>query len=180
MDLLKTLLDAANSNELKSLGNQFGIDSSSLSKVLGDVVPALGQGVQKNAQAPGGLESLVGALQKGDHQRYLNDFSAVSSQDGIADGNNILGHVLGSKDASRNVAAQAAQKSGVSPDVIKQMLPMIATMVMGTLSQQNKSGAKETAQGDSSGLGDMLSSMLDSDGDGSAVDDVLDMAKKFF
>lgn len=180
MDLLKTLLDAADSNELKSLANQFGIDSSSLTKVLGDVVPALGQNVQKNAQAPGGLESLMGALQKGGHQRYLNDFSALSSQDGIADGNNILGHVLGSKDASRNVAAQAAQKSGVSPDVIKQMLPMIATMVMGTLSQQNQAGAQAATSGDSSGLGDMLSSMLDSDGDGSAVDDVLDMAKKFF
>lgn len=180
MDLLKTLLDAADSDELKSLGNQFGIDSSSLNKILGDVVPTLGQGVQKNAQAPGGLESLMGALQKGDHQRYLNDFSAVSGQDGIADGNNILGHVLGSKDASRNVAAHAAQKSGVSPDLIKQMLPMIATMVMGTLSKQSKSGAEEAAQGDSSGLGGMLSSMLDSDGDGSAVDDVLDMAKKFF
>ena len=180
MDLLNALLNAADSNELQNLGNQFGIDSSTMNKVLGDVVPALGRGVQKNTQAPGGLDSLMGALQKGDHQRYLNDVSAVTSQDGIADGNNILGHVLGSKDVSRNVAARASQNSGVSPGLVKQMLPMIATMVMGTLSQQNKTGAQAAAQTGSGGMGEMLSSMLDSDGDGSAIDDVLDMAKKFF
>jgi hypothetical protein len=170
MDLLNQLLEATGSGDLQNLANQFGLDSSAVNSVLGQVVPALGSGIQKNTQSPDGLESLLGALKNGGHEKYLGDISSVASQTGVADGNNILGHVFGSKDISRNVASQASEASGVSSDVIKQMLPMIATMVMGTLGKQAGSG----------GLGDMLSSMLDSDGDGSAVDDVMDMAKKFF
>jgi len=180
MDLLNALLKATGSNDLQKLGDQFGLDSSSVTTVLGKVVPALGGGIQKNAQSTSGLESLLGALKSGGHEKYLGDISSVASQAGIADGNNILGHVFGSKDVSRNVAAQASEASGVSSDVIKKMLPMIATMVMGTLGKQAGSSSQLAAQDSSGGLGDMLSSMLDSDGDGSAVDDVMDMAKKFF
>jgi hypothetical protein len=180
MDLLNALLKAADTNNLQSLGSQFGLDESSVNSVLGEVVPALGRGIQKNTQTPSGLESLLGALNSGGHERYLGDISSVASQAGISDGNNILGHVFGSKDVSRNVAAQASQTSGVSSDIIKQMLPMIATMVMGTLGKQTESSSQLAGQTDSGGLGDMLSSMLDADGDGSPIDDVLDMAKKFF
>jgi len=180
MELLHQLLKASGSNDLQNLGKQFGLDGSSVDAVLGQVVPALGRGIQKNTQSPGGLESLLGALKSGGHERYLGDIASVASRAGITDGNNILGHVFGSKDVSRNVAAQASQTSGVSPDIIKQMLPMIATMVMGTLGKQTGGSTQAASQAGSGGLGGMLSSMLDSDGDGSAVDDVLDLAKKFF
>ena len=180
MDLLKALMGAAGSSDLSKLGEQFGLDSSSVEKVLGNVVPALGGGVKKSAGAGGGLDGLIGALQNGGHQRYLNNPDAITSPEGIQDGNNILGHILGSKDVSRNVAAQAAQNSGVSSDIIKQMLPMVATMVMGTLSKQTNGGAQLKSASDGGDLGSMLGSFLDSDGDGSAMDDVLDLARKFF
>lgn len=180
MDLMKALQGAVGSSELGQLASQFGLDSSSVDQVIGQVVPALGKGIQGNASSPGGLESLLGALQKGGHEKYVKDFSSVASNDGIADGNNILGHILGSKDNSRNVASQASQTTGVDAGIIKKMLPMLATMVMGTLSKESASGTKRPESSGSGGLGDMLSSMLDSDGDGSAVDDVLDIAKKFF
>jgi hypothetical protein len=177
MDLLKTLVNAAGSGGLGNIGSQFGLDNSAVEKVLGQVVPALGRGINKNAGS-GGMGSLMNALQKGNHQRYLEDTSAAASDEGIQEGNGILGHILGSKDVSRNVAAHAASASGVSSDVIKKMLPMVATMVMGTLSKQTDSGAKLASQG-SQGLSG-LASMLDSDNDGSALDDVLDLAKRFF
>ena len=104
---------------------------------------------------------------------------------GIAEGIGILGHILGSKDSSRNVAARAAGQTGVSADLIKKMLPMIATLVMGALSrqagQQGMAGAGAGSGGGQSGdtLG-MLNSFLDADRDGSAIDDVINLAKKFF
>ena len=56
MDLLKVLMSAAGSGNLQKLGSQFGLDSSSVEKVLGQVVPALGRGLQKNTSSSGGLE----------------------------------------------------------------------------------------------------------------------------
>lgn len=181
MDLLNALKGAAGSGGLQQLGSQFGLDTADVEKVLGGVLPALGGGLQRNTASAGGLESLLGALQKGGHQRYVEEPAMATSPAGIADGNNILGHILGSKDVSRNVAAKAAAQSGVSQDLIKQMLPMVATLLMGTLSKQTGGGRQAQALADGGGdLQSMLGSMLDRDGDGSAMDDVLDMAKKFF
>ncbi|MFC1695127.1 DUF937 domain-containing protein [Pseudomonadota bacterium] len=178
MDLLKELINAAGSGNLNEIGAQFGLDQDSVGKVMAQVVPALGQGIKKNAASTGGLESLIDALQGGDHQRYLGNASAASSAIGVAEGNSILGHILGSKETSRAVAGQASAASGVSPEVIKQMLPMLATMVMGTLNKQTNAGANLKPATDNP-LGG-LASLLDSDGDGSIMDDALDMAKKFF
>ncbi len=178
MDLLKALMDNAGSGNLQKVGAQFGLDSSSVEKVLGQVVPALGSGIKKNTSSAGGLDSLLGALKNGGHQRYLGNVEAAASQAGVQEGNGILGHIFGSKDVSRKVAAQASSASGVSSDVIKKMLPMVATMVMGTLSKQTESGAAAAAS--AGGSQNLLSSLLDSDNDGSAMDDILDIAKKFF
>ena len=60
--------------------------------------------------------------------------------DGIPDhaqamGNNVLGQLFGSKEVSNAVAAQAAATTGVGQAILKQMLPVIAAMVMGGLSK---------------------------------------------
>jgi len=178
VDLLNALVNATGSGDLQKLGAQFGLDNEAVGNILGQVVPALGDGLKKNAASSGGLESLIGALQNGNHQRYLESVDSAISSTGISEGNSILGHILGSKDASRAVASRASSASGVNPDVIKQMLPMLATLFMGTLNKQTDGGAKLQAGGDNP-LGG-LAAMFDSDGDGSVVDDALDLAKKFF
>lgn len=180
MDLLKTLMDAAGSGQLEKLGSQFGLDASAVEKVMEQVVPALGSGIKKNAISGNGLDSLVGALQNGKHQDYLGNVEAAASTGGVSEGNSILGHILGSKDASRNVASQAASASGVSSDLIKKLLPVIASMAMGALSKQTSGGAQLKSAGSSGGAMDMLGSLLGSGSDGIDMDDVMDVAKKFF
>ena len=83
----------------------------------------------------------------------------------------ILGHVLGSKEASRQVAAGAAQKTGIDPSVLKQMLPIVAAMVMGGLSRQSKTAGLPTSdpRAAGSGIGAMLGPLLDRDRDGSGL-----------
>jgi hypothetical protein len=98
----------------------------------------------------------------------------VASPEAIADGNGVLGQIFGSKDASRAVAAQAAEQTGIGSDVLKQMLPMVAAMAMGSLARGQQAGASSGG-----GIMDMLTGLLDQNKDGSAVDDVLGMASKF-
>ena len=78
------------------------------------------------------------------------------------------------------MAQRASQQTGISDGVLKQMLPMVSTMVMGALSKQS---APVRSQALSSGGGgdifSMLAPMLDADGDGSVADDLLGMASKF-
>lgn len=92
----------------------------------------------------------------------------------IADGNNILGHLFGSKDVSRAVAGQAATKTGLGADVLKKLLPLVATMAMGSLSKQTRQPDMKSALAglamqqlmgvgsspQTTGLGSMLGSLL--------------------
>ncbi len=71
--------------------------------------------------------SFKNALKNGNHQEYLKKPELMSSAESLQDGNNILGHLLGSKDVSRNVAAQAAESTGIDASLIKKALPMIAS-----------------------------------------------------
>jgi len=172
MDLLKTILSAQNGNAVSTIAKQLGMNEKAASDVLARVAPVLGRGLAKNT-ADDGLDGLMKALKVGNHQRYLEDPSLAGNDSGIADGNKILGHILGSKQVSRELASRTSAQTGVSDGLIKQMLPMIATLAMGALSKQS------TAADDPNALGGMLGSLLDSDGDGSMVDDLIGMAGKF-
>ena len=72
--------------------------------------------------------------------------SSLQRAETVADGNGILGHIFGSKDVSRQVAARAAQSSGVAPDILAKMLPLVAALAMGSMSRRASAAS-------SSGLG---------------------------
>jgi hypothetical protein len=83
----------------------------------------------------GGLQGLLSALTTGGHERYLEDPSFPSDPSTTEDGNGILAHVFGSKDVSRRVAQRASGQTGIGVGILKQMLPLVAAMVMGGLSR---------------------------------------------
>lgn len=171
--LMNMILGAAGGGVVQQLAGQFGLNESQASSAIQALLPAITGGVQRNTQQEGGLESLLGALTGGSHQQYLDDPSSLSNA--TQDGNGILGHLLGSKEVSRQVASQAAEQTGLSGDLLKQMLPIVASLAMGALSKQNSSNnlAGMMQGGQSSGVMGMLGSFLDQNNDGSMVDDVL-------
>ena len=183
MNLLETLLSSQNNGSIEKIAQNLGLNEGDAKNVIGQLLPALSNGLQQNAASSGGLESLIGALSQGNHQRYLDDPKALGDQSGIDEGNAILGHIFGSKDVSRNVAAHAASETGVDSSIIKKMLPMVATIAMGALSKQTNGGSLlgsfSSGSPSDSALG-MLGSFLDANKDGSVSDDLLNMAKKFF
>src|SRR5690606_13664585 len=113
--------------------------------------------LQRNVQQPDGLSGLIGALASGGHQRYLDDPSVLGQPGSVADGNGILGHILGSKDVSRQVASSASAQTGISTDLLKKMLPLVATLAMGAMARQSRvgGGAAAVGAGGGGGLMDM-------------------------
>jgi len=181
MNILETILGAQSGAAAQQLGQQFGLDQRQVSTALSALVPALAAGLQRNMSSTQGLESLVSALGGGQHQRYVDDVSALSRPDTIADGNGILGHIFGSKDVSRHVATRAAAQTGIGESVLKAMLPVVAAMMMGTISKNVAQSGMTNAGGGPGGetLLGMLTPMLDSNRDGSMVDDVIGMIGRF-
>lgn len=178
MNILDMLTGAAGggADTVSTIASNLGLDPSQAKAVMENVVPALGAGLKNNATSADGLKSLAGAITSGNHMQYLKDPARMASAAGITDGNAILGHILGGKEVSRNLASAAAEKTGVDPSAIKQMLPMLATAVMGAMSQQNQ------ADGGSgqAGIAGLLGSFLDTGKGGSMANDLLGMAGKLF
>jgi len=154
MGLADMLLNAHGGGATELLAQRFGISPEQAASAVSALAPALASGIQRNASSEGGLQSLLGALLGGQHQQYVDQAEALGRADTVADGNAILGHVLGSKDVSRQVASQAAAQTGLGADVLKQMLPVVAAMAMGVLSRHAAAGGQET--GEQSSLGGTL------------------------
>ena len=174
MDLMDLLQKAGGDKSLGSLASGLGLDASKTSSLVSALAPALMRGVQKQTEGDGGLSALKNALGSGSHQRYLDDPKLMDSDETRSDGNNILGHLFGSKDVSRNVAANAAKSTGIDVGLIKKALPMLAGLTMGAISKNSNSGKSLD-----SSLPGLLAGLVGGD-DGLGLDDVLGFARKLF
>lgn len=176
MNITDLLLGKDNSGSVGALARQFGITEAQARDAVASMAPSLSRGMQHHTKESSGLDSLINALGKGNHSKYIDDPGVLGRKETTDDGNSILGHIFGSKEVSRNVATHAAQKTGLGGSLLKKMLPVVATMVMGTLGKKLLGGGGAApAQAQSSGI---LGTLLDSDRDGSIIDDVLGMAFK--
>jgi len=215
MNILDMIMAAQGGKAAGNMGSQFGLNAKQSQGAVAALLPAISSALKKNTASPQGLQSLLGTLQGGGHAQFLDDAKIYAKPETRDQGNAILGHLFGSKEVSRAVAGHAAEQSGVDTSILKKMLPMVATMAMGSLSKQTQQpsmasqlaglalggGQNKTSQ--QSGLGGMLGgllgggrrqarqqqqahgqgmgilgNLLDADGDGNTMDDILGMAMK--
>lgn len=147
------LVSAFESNGgVDAVSRELGVDKQTASKGIGALLPSVLEGIRGQATggAPagspasggiGGLLSMLGSLGGGG---LLNNVLASEPTD-VSQGNNVLGKIFGSKDTSRAVANDAAQKSGLSPDLLKKMLPIVAMLAVGYLATHGRSSQPAAA-----------------------------------
>jgi hypothetical protein len=186
LDLLDTL---RRSGGLEAVSRQLGIPPAMASAGAEALLPAILGGFRKRTEAAGGGEGGLGSLidmlgQLGGGALAGNVMGAEPTEP--ARGNDVLGQIFGSKDVSRSVAQDAAGKTGIDPATLKAMLPLLAMLVGGYLSARAKGSGAE-GSGGLGGVGEILSSsggglgrLLDLDGDGNPLDDIIGMAGKLF
>lgn len=179
MDIVETIMSAQGGAAVSQLGARVGLGQEQAASALTALLPALAAGLQNNARSEGGLASLASALARGNHQQYIDNPASLTDEAAVSDGNGILGHLFGSKEVSRQVASRAAAQTGVSSDILKRMLPLAAAMMMGALSRDTGRGSNLGQAAAGGGLASMLGPLLDSNRDGSIVDDVTGMLGRF-
>jgi hypothetical protein len=182
---------------IQSMARELGVSESQATAGAAALLPALLGGFKKQAQ-PSGLEGLAGMLGQLGGGGLLDDVLSPQPTN-VARGNDVLGQIFGSPDVSRTVASRASSQTGLDPALLKKMLPMLAMLVAGFMARQGGAGAATPSagaggmggdlggllggllgggQGASRGAPGGLASMLDLDGDGNPLDDILGMAGK--
>ncbi|AMO73248.1 hypothetical protein AZE99_05510 [Sphingorhabdus sp. M41] len=180
------------SGGIGTMAKELGINENVAEAGAAALLPAILGGFKKTTQAqPGGLDGLGGLLGQLGGGGLLDSVLGTQPTP-VSKGNEVLGQIFGSKEVSRTVAAGAEQQTGISSDLLKKMLPVVAMMVAGYMAKQSGESA-----GNGGGIGGLiggllgggnnassggglggLGSLLDLNGDGNPLDDIIGMAGK--
>lgn len=194
MDITELLNSSLGQSIIQNVASQFGMDQKEASGAVSAAIPTILTGMTKNAQSKEGAESLNRAIESKHDGSLLDNLSGIlqgHTQELQQDGDGILGHVFGNKRSA--VEQGISNKTGVSSSKIGPLLSTLAPIVMAYLGKEKRQtstnagglgdllgglmgGAKQSRSG--GGIMDLISGALDKDGDGDAMDDILDMFSK--
>lgn len=195
---LEDLLGQQQGNQaVEQISQNLGANSSVVNSAIQIALPAILSGLAKNAQSPQGAQSLDNALSK-DHDGSLLDNLMGYLGGGIpapqeatrqTNGGGILDHIFGGNQTQ--IAQEVSQNTGLNMSQVAQLLITLAPIVMsylGRQKQQNNMGANDLSswlggqqqQIQQSPQSSLINSILDRDGDGSAMDDLAAMAFNYF
>ena len=149
------------------IAKQLGIDEDVAKAAVKQVLPGLVGGLAANANDAKGQETLTNVL------KHHNKGIAKSVKDvDTEDGEKIVRNVFGpNTDQVATKLAGASTKSDVTGDIIKQVLPIVAPIVLSWLASQFLGGKEEAAapkeepketSSSSGGIGDLLGGLLSS------------------
>ncbi len=131
---LNDIIQAAQGGQgVNNLASQFGLTPEQTQAAIQAMMPAFSMGLQKTAQDPTGLGGILSQLTNAAHQASYSDPSQASAAAGPGGG--VLGQIFGSPQIAAQLGQQASQMSGVSPQIIQQMMPVVASMLMGGLNR---------------------------------------------
>ena len=189
--ITQLLLQQLAGGGLSQISKKIGADEQSTSSALSMAVPLLVSALAKNSSKPDGAQSLHQALEKDHDGSILNDLGSYLGNPESANGAGILGHVLGAQQPA--VAQGLAKNTGMKSDQIGQLLQIAAPILMGALGQKQKQqgldtnglstllgGEQQQAQQAAPDMMSTLNNMLDANGDGSALDEIIGFAGKLF
>lgn len=191
MSLLDQLTEVVTQQMSGQAAEKTGIDKGLTEQLMPMAMGALMSGLKRNAQTPEGASALANALDHHDGS-VLNDLSRLGQEDVLADGQKILGHILGGK--QQKTQSALAKSAGIDETQMGNLLAMAAPMVLGALGR-----AKREQNLDVSALAGLVSeeglraqkqapqeisgllSFIDQDGDGDFKDDLLEgVGKQLF
>ncbi len=130
-NLFEMMMQAQGGQAMQNLARQFGLAPEQAQSAVEAMLPAFQLGLQKQTESIDGFQQMMRMMAGG-------NFAAFHDANGIPDkaaeqGQNVLGQLFGGEQVARAVASQAAMMSGISDQVIKQMMPVVASMLMGGL-----------------------------------------------
>lgn len=173
------------------LSQRLGVSESTAQTAVQLAVPVILAALARNASKPEGAQELHQAVASDHDGSILDQLSSYMGNPEAANGSGILGHVLGGQRPV--VENNLAQATGLNPNSAGSLLEMLAPMVMGAVGREQQQNGL-----DANGLSEFLvqqqqaevqsnpdlmgtlSSMLDSNRDGSVTDDLSRMAGGFF
>jgi hypothetical protein len=140
--LYEMVTNAHDGKGIAALCDEFGLTPAQTQAAVTALLPAISTGLKRSTATPNGLGNLFCVMgQQQDLQAIYDDPEAAFGSDGVAAGNDALSAIFGSPAVSQGVVDQAQKFSGVSSDIMKKMLPVLAGIVLSGLMKSGSAGA---------------------------------------
>lgn len=178
------------SDAVNQISQTLGANPTTTSNAIQMALPMILGALAKNASDPQGAESLSNTLEKNHDGSILNGLGGYLNQPNTDDGIGILGHIFGQKQGA--AAQQVSQNSGLDMGQVAQLMITLAPIVMGYLGRKKQQenldagglsqvlqGQQQQIQQTNNPIMDMISNFLDSDQDGSSMDDLASIAANY-
>ena len=173
------------------LASRLGVSEGTARTAVQLAVPLVVAALARNASQPQGAQDLHEAVTQDHDGSILDNLMGYVSNPQEANGSGILGHVLGAQRPA--VENNLAQATGLDQNAAGSLLEIVAPLVMGVVGREQQQNGldpqglsqylgeqKQQAESANPDLMGSLSSMLDSNRDGSVVDDLSRIAGGFF
>ena len=126
---------------LGELAERFSVDEATIDAAVRQALPGLVGGMAVNASDRDGADQLERALQKHTPSSGTLDLNAIDT----TDGGKIVTHVLGDKEETVTKALGAQSGNSVIADLLPQLLPILAPLVMQFLAGKLGGGSSAPA-----------------------------------
>ncbi len=193
MDLLQGQLSEGLLDQVtQQLG---GTDKKQTAAAASGIMSTLMGALTKNASTPEGARSLNNALEQDHDGSILDDVMGMLSgnvqpkNERTMNGGGILKHLLGNKQSS--AIDMISKMSGLDSGNTGNLMSMLAPLIMGSLGKQKKQQGLDvggiasllnnsmSSHSQSNPTMNLVTQFLDSDGDGSIMDDVANIGSKY-
>jgi hypothetical protein len=164
MSDLDAILSSAQGGQLvANLAERFGLTEEQIDSAIKALTPALAIGLHRAAEEPQTFERTLGALATTSRYSFFDEPDSAHSEDSVTLGRDLVTEIFGSSAATGQVLQAAARESGVRPDVLGQLLPVLASVLLSGL----------TKSLNEQGLGNVLGQLANSGGLGSLLEQIL-------
>ena len=134
MNLFDIVRQAQSGSAMDNFSRQFGLDPNQTQRAMEALLPAFSLGFQRTMANPNLFAPLLEMMASGRYAPFYDGTGQGSLLQ--SSGQQVLDRVFGSSELSRQIAGQASAMTGIGAQVLQQMMPSIAAILMGGLFRQ--------------------------------------------
>lgn len=150
-NLAEILAQAQKQQGFDQMAAQFGMGAQQMKTAMDALLPAFSLGLNRATQSPMDMAQLFGLFASGTNYAQMFEQPMAAGQTMMTAGQQALGRIFG-PELSQAIAQQTAVATGFQQEAMKQVMPVMASMLMGGLMKGAMAGQNP--------LGEMITAMV--------------------
>ncbi len=133
MKLFQIIAAAQGARTFPNMGQAFGFGDELMARTVRYFIPPIAKAIERRAQTPEGLLSVLEFLGSRRYDRFLDDPRIFGHSQVLSEGERVLSYLFVRDERIKRLVENRAQRLPIEPETLHQLLPYIAVMVIGAI-----------------------------------------------